>query len=101
MKLITVIYLIIAIPVTLLHGFVFQKIWHWFIFPLGMADITLPHALGISMVIGYLTHQIDIEQLMKERTKEEEIEKNINEIIFSVIKPLMYLLIGWIYLQFI
>lgn len=100
MTIINIIYIIFAIPAALLNGFVIQKMWHWFIVPLGIGDIGLAHALGLSLMIGYLTHQANIKDLIKKLENEEEIEIKIGQMIIWIAKPLIALLYGWLYLQF-
>lgn len=40
------------------EGFVFMKMWAWFVVPIfGLPAITIPVAIGIALLIGFLTHQ--------------------------------------------
>jgi len=47
--------LIIIIPIGLYRGWVLTILWMWFIVPLGVPEIGIAHAWGISMIIGMLT----------------------------------------------
>lgn len=41
----------------LLNGFVLTKLWTWFLVPFGLPELNLVQAIGIAMVIGFLTKQ--------------------------------------------
>lgn len=44
-------------PTAMLRGYVIQKLWLWFLVPLGLPTIGVAHAIGISILIGALTFQ--------------------------------------------
>lgn len=77
----------------ILSGWVLSVLWGWFLVPtLDLPQISIVQALGISLVIGYLTHQyIDCQK--PERKKSEEIAAGIIMLIY----PLIALFIGWIF----
>ena len=47
----------LAVPLlTILRGFVLKQLWVWFAVPqFHVAPLTIPVALGISLLVGYLT----------------------------------------------
>lgn len=52
-----------------LKGFVLKVLWGWFIVPLGVVAITIPNALGLSVIIAFLIYtipskKINLEELM-------------------------------------
>ena len=42
-------------------GWVFQLLWDWFVVPLGVAHISLAHALGLRILVGAVTTHIPSE----------------------------------------
>ncbi len=55
---------ILAVPLLcILRGFVLQQLWHWFVVAqFHVADMRIPVALGIAMLIGYVTSSIETKQ---------------------------------------
>lgn len=51
------LFLLIAlVPLTLLSGLVLTDLWAWFIVPtFGLDPLSLPAAIGLSIIVGYLT----------------------------------------------
>lgn len=41
----------------LLRGWVIWSLWGWFVVPLGVREIGMAHAIGISLTVGTLAHQ--------------------------------------------
>lgn len=44
----------LGIATLLWQAFVFTRLWAWFVAPLGVPGIGMPHALGIMLTIGLL-----------------------------------------------
>lgn len=44
--------LILLVPLLMYWGFVFKKLWQWFIMPFGAVPITLPWAIGIMVIFS-------------------------------------------------
>jgi len=42
---------------SLYRGFVLSLCWVWFVVPFGAPAISIAHAMGISLVVGFLTSQ--------------------------------------------
>lgn len=52
------VLVILAIPIlAIIRGFVLSYLWTWFLVPFGLPEIGVAWAIGISMIIGYLTHE--------------------------------------------
>ena len=50
--------IIITIITQVISGLVFQKLWEWFIVPtFAVSSLTLPIAMGIVLIFGFITHQ--------------------------------------------
>lgn len=76
-----------------LYGFVLVKLWSWFVAPtFHVPNLNIPVALGISLVVGMLTHQFV-------KTK-EKVEYETADFLGAVLRPLLYLGIGAIYHAF-
>ena len=83
------LWIILVVPMMLLRGWVIMRLWAWFIVPFGIQGLTLPHAIGIGLILTFLTaHTLG----KRAKTMEEKIE----EIATSIIWPLMSLLMGYI-----
>lgn len=92
--LISVIIVILgAVGLTVLDGFVLTKLWSWFIVPIfHLNPLTLIQALGFSLVIRYLTKDI----LSKDFSKFDSTEESWIKLIVLIIRPLLFLLLGFI-----
>lgn len=44
---------------SIFQGYVLSKMWLWFVVPLGVVELPVAHAIGISLTAGLLTHQHD------------------------------------------
>ena len=49
--------IVILAASTLFKGWIVQVLWGWFIAPLGLMELTLWHAIGISLIASVLTHK--------------------------------------------
>jgi len=45
----------VSVVVSVVNGFVLSYLWQWFVTPLGIPAIGLAHAIGLGMIIRYLT----------------------------------------------
>lgn len=78
---------------TLVGGFVFMKLWAWFIVSIfHLPSLNIIEAIGVMMIINYATH--------RSSSKTEKSENPINDflslVITNIIISLLVLLIGWI-----
>lgn len=80
----------------ILNGFVLCILWSWFIIPVfHLPKLFLVQAIGIGLVIDYLTKQHNF----KKENEFDEIhmdENKIRSVIFSLMKPIIVLIMGWI-----
>lgn len=92
--LMTVVFLLlIYLPLTLLvSGFTIMTLWNWFIVPLfpQVAVLTLVPALGLGLVVGYLTHQTP--GANDDKSKDQK----AMELTYPFIRAGLVLLVGYI-----
>jgi fatty acid desaturase len=87
----------LLVAVCLLNGWVLLLLWRWFVpvlFP-NVPLLTVPVAIGISLIVSLLTHQ-DMSDVAK---KSETDRWSTFAGLFT--RPLFVLLIGWIVRQYI
>jgi hypothetical protein len=89
--------LVLMVCSTLLNGWAFSLLWEWFVSPLGYPVLTIPQAIGLSLVISYATHQYQ---------KDENKDKSFSEVLawgvsLAIVKPMMSLGIGLIIKSFL
>jgi len=84
-------FVILVILNAIYSGYVLSILWGWFVSPVfNIAELTINSAIGISLVINFLTYQSDA---AKEADKSDFFGKLIARII---IMPTTALIIGWI-----
>ncbi len=59
--MIAVMVFVFGLGAVILKGIVVQSLWSWFIVPLGVVSISVPHAIGISTIVSLFNTKIDIE----------------------------------------
>lgn len=99
--------LIVLVPSVLLwESFVFCKLWAWFMVPLfKMPLLSVLQSAGVVLVMsctnlqGITPH--DVVKLIKGDTKETQIQLNKVAIMNGIIRPAIFLLVGWIVAMFI
>ncbi|MDP3994695.1 MAG: hypothetical protein Q8P91_02605 [bacterium] len=69
-----------------LQGFALKILWAWFVVPtFQLPGLSIPAALGLSMVASYLTHQYNKD------------ERSVDgQIVYPAFECLLVLVIGWI-----
>lgn len=88
--------LIVTVLSTIFNGWAFSLLWEWFVAPLGYPVLTIPQAIGLSMVISYATHQYQ-----KDEHKNSSFSEALGwAISLAIVKPLMSLGIGLIIKSF-
>jgi len=88
--------LLIALS-AIFNGYVLKVLWGWFIIPIfHLPQLSIPSAIGIALVVGYLTKQTN-DCKEKERTGGERISRAILE---AVLRPSFALFFGWIVQKF-
>ncbi len=87
------ISLLIALS-SIFNGYTLSILWEWFIVPVfGLPQLSVAPAIGIALVIGYLTHQSNPDVEEKERETSEKVARVIAT---SIVRPLFVLLFGWV-----
>jgi hypothetical protein len=87
-----ILALALIVPGIILTGYVLTILWGWFVTPaFGLAVPSIPIMLGLSLIVGYMTHQ----------TPAVEDNRTANKIFMTGImnslgRPLLYLGIGYI-----
>jgi hypothetical protein len=51
-----ILALLLVVPLYVFEGIVFRSYWHWFVLPLGAPAITLSHAVGLGLFVGFLRY---------------------------------------------
>ena len=100
MMILNIIYILLIMPLTIYSGYAVQTLWHWFIVPLGMSELVLAHALGITLCASYLTHHLDMKRFTDKKTEDEEVAEKVHQLVFWIIKPSFALAFGWLYHYF-
>jgi len=74
------------------NGFILSKLWSWFIVTtFGLEPLTIVQAIGVSMVVGFLTsHRAST------NNKDKTTSDTIAEVLIALLSPWFTLLIGWI-----
>ena len=74
-------------------GYVLTILWGWFVVStFGMPALQLAPAIGLAVVVGYLTHQY-IPKMPKEGSSFDQMAHSFGHM---ALKPAMALLVGWI-----
>lgn len=85
--LIVVGFIGLLVVSSILNGFVLVKLWEWFLVtPFGFPKLSVPVAIGISIIAKYLT----IQQIPKTDNK------STDTYCFAIVYPLLTLCIGWV-----
>jgi hypothetical protein len=95
--------------IMVLNGYALSVLWGWFIVPaFNLNPLSIPIAIGIMMIVSYVTHQTDLHKVLK---KSYEKKRNIEHIedtdeymysslfahlLFGFLKPSLALFFGWI-----
>ncbi|MCK9543757.1 MAG: hypothetical protein M0R03_17190 [Novosphingobium sp.] len=90
--MLALLFLLLIIPLTLLRGWVLLALYKWFIIPLGAPEISMAHALGVALIVGFLTHTY---------TGKKDRDEKIEEVIQSFLVPIIALIFGWVYQSFL
>jgi hypothetical protein len=89
--LIGLVGLIVVLALSsILKGYVFSILWGWFIVPLGMPAVTVPWAIGISILVSLATYQYNAND---EKKDPDGLTKALS---VGLVLPLFSLLFGYI-----
>ena len=91
------LFVVVLITTTIFSGYALSILWEWFFVPLlGAPKLSIPGAIGIALVVQYLTHQ-SISQNNGKSFKEVMLEAAG----YAIAKPLVSLFLGLIIVQWI
>jgi hypothetical protein len=86
-------FLTYMVLVTLLNGVVLVDLWQWFIVPIfHIAPLNIPQALGISLMVGFMAHQI---------SRQKDTEDNRVVLFTAVLRTLSAWGFGWVIMKFL
>lgn len=88
--LITAVLAAFIAIIAVYEGVVLWIVWSWFIVPLGVPAITIPWAIGLSLVVG----------LLNNATLRPNDDAKWNHALDVLMKPLIVLVCAWIVKQF-
>lgn len=49
-------YIILLVVASVIEGLVLSYLWEWFVVPLGLKPISLLHAIGICVILDFVTY---------------------------------------------
>ena len=75
--------IILVVLTTLLGGVVLKDLWSWFIVPLGVPQLSVIHAIGVSLVVRLMTYNIP------------KGDEETSDIIARIIGSILYILAVW------
>lgn len=92
----TVAFLVAMILSSLINGYGLSVIWSWFMVTIfGLPELTIPAAIGVSLVVSFLTYNESSESNGK------GVLELLGEMLAKAIgKTLGIILVGWIVVQF-
>lgn len=95
-----VYFLFLIVVTSIFNGYVLSVLWGWFIVPtfVGAPQLLVVTAIGITLVVQYLTHQID--DGGKKEDDDKFGQKMVKTTVYAIAKPLLALFIGWIVHQY-
>ena len=80
-------FLFLFIIACILEGFTLSNLWEWFVVPLGLRPINVLHAIGICVLLDFITyHYYDYR-------KSEEIGV-VSSLTYIIIRPLIAMIVG-------
>jgi hypothetical protein len=74
------------------RGFVLSVMWGWFLVPIGLPNIGLALAIGISATVAMMTHQA---------TQSSEKSDGGKAVAMLFVAPLLMLGVGWVVHQYV
>jgi uncharacterized membrane protein len=73
----------------LINGTVVRCLWSWFIVPMGAAELSLPWAMGVALIVGYMTNH----EIPKKNEQVDEWRVALN----LAIRPAFAFGLGWLF----
>lgn len=82
--------IILMVYAAMMNGWALSKLWSWFIVTtFGLPALTIPAAIGLAMVVSYLTTKLD-----DKKSEDKYWETLVKGAVISTIKPLFVLGFG-------
>ena len=92
-------FIIFLVLSSVYSGYALSILWDWFVVPtFNLEPISIPIAIGLAIVVSYLTNHTDSSQENNGDTFSEVLEKLT---VKALVKPTLALLIGWVVTFFI
>jgi len=95
---------LISIPFAyVVNGWALATLWGWFIVPtFDVPTLSIPVAIGLAIVVGYLTKATpNLDSVKESKSSREAAVDILAAMFYSFLHPLVALGVGWIVLQFI
>jgi hypothetical protein len=87
---------LVMVPVgIILRGFVLCQLWLWFLMPLGVKEIGMAHALGLTTLVSMFGMQSG--STVK---KDDDTPLALHVVVMTVAPPLFCLFAGWLFHNF-
>lgn len=85
-----------------LNGWVLSMLWVWFIVPFGVFPLSIAHAVGLSLVIRFLTFHANIKDMIEGQLDDDDTKakKLAGALGMTFIFPLLVLFMGWVVTKF-
>lgn len=96
----------IAVPLVVVGGYIFggwvlSVLWGWFIWPLGVKAISIPEAIGITVVVQAIWKP-EYPMMMAKFADPESVSDFLGKAFGEAIwKPFMLLVSGWVLTMFL
>jgi hydrogenase/urease accessory protein HupE len=88
------LFILMAVIHILYSGYALSILWGWFIEPtFGVDQLSMTSAIGLSMVVAFLTHQVNPSQF---ETESEFVEILGRVVGLAIVRPTVALAMGWI-----
>lgn len=92
-------FLAASVPLTIYRGWVLSVLWGWFVGPLfGAPPLTIPFAIGLSLIVGFLTSHYRREPKVESN---EWWEPMAEQTAWAALHPTIALGFGWVVAQFL
>ena len=83
---------VLMVCLSLFQGYVVSVLWGWFIVPVfGVPALSIVPAIGIALVVTYLTHQIQDNEAGKHGVGKQVLDGTVR----AVVKSTVALVLGW------
>lgn len=86
--------LVLWLPLAALNGWAVHVLWAWFAVPLGAPAVTHGQAIGLALLVSYMTHV-----MRPESDDDEPVKAILTRAVWHTAKALMSVGAGWVYLR--